>query len=43
MLCLGQWILIQKEIGIITSYPTKNQLNMVLTNMAIEYVLKKKA
>ena len=33
-------MLIQKEIGIFTSYPSKKQLNTALTNMAIEFVLK---
>ena len=37
------WMSIQKKVGILTDFPTRQSLNKALTNVAVDYVLQVKA
>ena len=37
------WMSIQKKVGIVSNFPTRQSLNQALTNVAVEYVLQVKA
>ena len=37
------WMAIQKEVGILTDFPTHQSLNKALTNVSVDYVLQVKA
>ena len=37
------WMSIQRKVGILTNFPTRQSLNKALTNVAVEYVLQVKA